>query len=538
MNIVELRKITYTPHGQKSPILKDVELTITQGDFVLLEGENFGGKSTLVDIILGFREPDNKDAQIKVFGGSPDSLKAKFNTGVVFQEKIELPSWTKVGKFMDLIESHCPDAKGKVTSFLQKSDIKVDEEFLSKETNNENRSPFAGSEARIFTLALALARSPKLLILDEPTAALTPENKRKYWQYVKTFSKEGGTVLVVSPKDKENDSVIEKELQENDIKPTKKLFLDKEKKNLILTLSNKPHSENIKTDFAAFEKIGIFHWIVLALKYAGMNFEKLRNQPTTVLLNFAVGIFFVIMVAFFSNLLPEQFSLVIPYSNYWLIVNICCFYLAVISITAIANDIVLKRKESVWLKFRQTLPVPALVYLFGEVIPYLLIWSLLAFLITITSSICFHLPFLSIFNISLCFVVGLLPLLFLGLIIGYRLPLDSVNLIALFLPFLFELPLIFGFYLRLILLSQSGDKIPQYIAKFAYGFDLFSTYSPIYHWVQLALGSVDAREYDQYFWLHLFWLIGIISIFGLLAVKTYRGYYKLAIANVTKKQET
>ncbi|MFN9953539.1 MAG: ATP-binding cassette domain-containing protein, partial [bacterium] len=113
-----------------------VDLTINQGEFVLLEGENFSGKSTIIDLILGIRDPDNDDAEVKLFGYLPNSIEARLLTGVVFQEQIELPSWTQVGQFMNLIESHYPNSKGKVKSVLEKSSIIVNDEFIKKRTND------------------------------------------------------------------------------------------------------------------------------------------------------------------------------------------------------------------------------------------------------------------------------------------------------------------------------------------------------------------------------------------------------------------
>lgn len=534
MNVIELSNITYTPPDRESPIMKNVDLTINQGEFVLLEGENFSGKSTIIDLILGIRYPDNDDAEVKLFGYLPNSIEARLLTGVVFQEQIELPSWTQVGQFMNLIESHYPNSKGKVKSVLEKSSIIVNDEFIKKRTNDRTRTPFAGSEARFFSLALALARSPKLLILDEPTAPLTPENKRKFWQYIKEFTKENGaTVLLVSPKDKENESLIERELRDNGIEPTKKLFLDKESKQLSVTSSTSTVSEEVKTNCDNFEKIGVFHWVILTLNYAGINFQKLQAQPIRPLLDFLFGIAVVIMFAFFFKELRNRdgLSSIIPYSEFWLLANICSFYLALVSTTSIGINIVLGRKEAGWIKYRQTLPVPSLVYLLGEIIPYWLIWSILAFMLTIASSIFLDLSLYSALDISKSLVIGMLPFLFLGLAIGYGLPLGSVDLIALGLPLLFAMPLVVEAFLKIAIIANL--ELPKYVVLA----DYISAYSPLYHWVQLALASVQAREYDQYFMIHVAWLIWTTAICALLAVKAYRRSYKFAIASTDRSQE-
>lgn len=548
MHIIELKNVAYTLPGAQIPLLDNIELVVNQGEFVILRGANARGKSTLVDIILGIREASNNDADIKLFGCLPNSLEAKFSTGVVFQKELEIPSWTQVGKFIDLVEQHYPGSQRKVISILQEFDI-FDSEFTRKRTNNATRSPFAGSQERILNLALALAGSPKLLILDEPiTNTLTETNKKKCWQHVKTFWKDGGTVLLVYPIDEGGviSDGIKEELRNNGIHPSKIFTLQRVNVNDIdspRTLILERNSEISIEGFQATEEIevdlksiGVFHWIALILKYARINGEKLLAQPISPILNFLFGITFVVAFSFFFNVLQDRIPVIFSYSGFWFLANICCFYLAVVSTTSIGTNIVLGRKEAQWTKFRQTLPVPPVVYLIGEVIPYLLIWSLLVFVLVIASFICLNLSFSFSLVILIALVSGLSLFLFLGLTIGYRLPLDAFSLASLGLPLLFALPLIAGILLKLAKIAF--DKTPQSLTKLSVIVDYLTVYSPLYHWVQLALGSVQSREYDQRFWIHLTWLAWATGFCLLLSVKAYRRSCKLVIASIDKRQDT
>ncbi|OCQ93528.1 hypothetical protein BCD64_01130 [Nostoc sp. MBR 210] len=554
MCVIELKNINYTLPGGQSPLLKDVELIVNKGEFVVLRGPNARGKSTLVEIILGIREADNNDGEVKLFGYSPDSLEAKFRTGVVFQKELELPSWTQVGKFIDLIESHYPDSKSQVITLLQEIGI-FDSDFTRKRTNNETRSPFSGSQERVLSLALALAGSPDLLIIDEPIpSSLTEANKRKCWQYVKTFWEDGGTVLLVYPVD-EGDIIndfIREELRNNGIQPSKIFTLKKindkdpdsprtvildegaqilQENNEVFSVDSSLNSDQIEV---GIKNTRLFHWIFLALKYAYINAEKLLAQPTRPALNFLFGIVFIIVLSLSFSELRKGDTALIPYSNFWLLANICSFYLAVVSTTSIGTNIALGRKEAQWTKFRQTLPVPPLIYILGEIIPYLLIWSLLAVLLAITSFICLHLPFSSVLAISVWLIAGLSLFLFLGLSIGYRLPLDALDLVALGLPLLFAIPLIIGAFLRL---ARIAGEISQNLVKLSIIADFITAYSPLYHWIQLVLASVQASEYDQHFWIHLAWLVWATSLCVLLAVKAYGHSCKLVMASIDRRQE-
>jgi ABC-type multidrug transport system ATPase subunit len=533
MNAIELRNVTYTPPNGKSPILKNIDLTVVQGEFVILRGANFIGKSTLIEIILGIREADNHDARVKLFGYSPNSLESKFLTGVVFQEKLELPTWTQVGKFINLIESHYPNSKGEVNSFLERNEIHFNDDFKHKRTTNEIRSPFSGGEERLLSLALALAGSPKLLVLDELTSPLSVKNTEKCWQCVKSFLEEQeGTVLLVSPKDD-----IEEELANNGIRLTRLITLEngglKESSKLFNSQITNNESDWTKNFSEEAKQVRIIHWVLLILQYAAINFGKLIAQPTRPVLNFLFGVLFVIATSFLFDELRDRASAIIAYSDFWLLANVCSFYLAVVSTTSIGTSVALQRKEAVWAKARQTLPLPPLIYLIGEIIPYLIIWSALAFFLAYISSICLHLSLSSVLAMAPRLVIGLLLFLFLGLATGYGLPLDSVDLIALGLPLLFNTPLVVGAFLKLV--KVAVDEVPQSLPKLLILTDTVAAYSPMYHWVQLILGSVLAREYDQYYWIHIAWLTWATGACAFLAVRAYSRSGKLI--NATKSPE-
>jgi hypothetical protein len=146
-----------------------------------------------------------------------------------------------------------------------------------------------------------------------------------------------------------------------------------------------------------------------------------------------------------------------------------------------------------------------------------------------------HLPFLSVLTISAWLIAGLPLFLFLGLSIGYRLPLDAVDLCALGLPLLFAIPLIIEAFLKLVRIVM--PEIPEILVRLSILADFTTAYSPLYHWVQLALGSVHSNEYDQHLWIHLTWLVWATGVSVLLAVKSYRHSSKLVMASTDQRKE-
>ena len=57
MNIIEIENLTYSYPAAKSPILKNISLTVEEGDFLAVVGNNGCGKSTLMRLLLGFEKP-------------------------------------------------------------------------------------------------------------------------------------------------------------------------------------------------------------------------------------------------------------------------------------------------------------------------------------------------------------------------------------------------------------------------------------------------------------------------------------------------
>ena len=87
MNAVELKDVTKSVEKgflKRKIILDKINLTIREGDVVLLTGESGVGKSTLIKIILGLLKPDSGNAQL--YGESPSLAHSKLHVGTVFQE--------------------------------------------------------------------------------------------------------------------------------------------------------------------------------------------------------------------------------------------------------------------------------------------------------------------------------------------------------------------------------------------------------------------------------------------------------------------
>ncbi|MEG4352178.1 ABC transporter ATP-binding protein [Microcoleus sp. LAD1_D3] len=162
MNLVELAQVSksfYKGFGV-SQVLKNINLTVKQNDFIVLRGENGSGKSTLLNLIIGVLKPSS--GQIKLMGLPPDNSSSKIGLGVVLQDT-QVPRKVKVKELVNLLRSYYPNP-------LSSEDILNKVSLAHKE--DAWATDLSGGQKQRLYFALALAGNPQLLILDEPTRNL------------------------------------------------------------------------------------------------------------------------------------------------------------------------------------------------------------------------------------------------------------------------------------------------------------------------------------------------------------------------------
>ena len=155
--------------AQKTPkqILKNINLTIDDGKFVVITGPNGSGKSTLAKIIMGIEKPTS--GKITFNGTDITNLsiaqRAKLGIGFAFQQPVKFKGLT----VKDLIE----------ISAGEKVDINVACSFLSdvglcarEYINRELDEKLSGGELKRIEIAMLEARKAKLSLFDEPEAGI------------------------------------------------------------------------------------------------------------------------------------------------------------------------------------------------------------------------------------------------------------------------------------------------------------------------------------------------------------------------------
>lgn len=183
---------------REEDVLEDINLEISQGDFVGVIGPNGGGKTTLLKIILGLAKPTQ--GEVKLYG----------------QPIHEFKTWTHIGyvpQRADQANTHIPITVEEVVTLgrvakaglfhrFSKADRKAVDAALQEVEMSEFRDRLitelsGGQQQRVF-IAKALASEPELLVLDEPTAGVDSESQEEFYQLLSKLSKTKLTLLIVS----------------------------------------------------------------------------------------------------------------------------------------------------------------------------------------------------------------------------------------------------------------------------------------------------------------------------------------------------
>jgi ABC-2 type transport system ATP-binding protein len=160
-----------------------VDLDIVAGETVALLGPNGAGKSTAIDMLLGLTSPDA--GSVTVFGRSPEQAVRAGLVGAMLQSG-GLISEVTVRELVELAASLYPRPMA-VAEVLARADL--------TELAGRRTTKLSGGQSQRVRFALALVPDPELLVLDEPTAAMDVESRRRFWASMRELTAAGRTVL-------------------------------------------------------------------------------------------------------------------------------------------------------------------------------------------------------------------------------------------------------------------------------------------------------------------------------------------------------
>ena len=191
--IIELKGVTKDFHGVVA--LRDVNFTLRAGEIHSLLGENGAGKSTLTKIIAGVHAASAGEV---LFDGKPVSFAnpaeaLRHGIAMVFQETSLVPSLTVAQNLYLGKEKFLNRLRGIYISaqqFLQSLNFGVDPTMYV--------SQLGAAQKQMVEIARAVHHQAKVIIFDEPTATLTPEEKHHFFALVQRLKKDGVSIVFIS----------------------------------------------------------------------------------------------------------------------------------------------------------------------------------------------------------------------------------------------------------------------------------------------------------------------------------------------------
>ena len=180
-----------------TPILENFSLEINTGDFIGITGESGIGKTTLLNIILGFYEPIEGAILVNDLPLSENIETWHSKLGLVRQDAYVLPGTIRnnIAFGQEVVDEE------KLISVLEqvKLDKWVNELPSGVETViGDHGALVSGGQKQRIAIARALYRNPEVLILDEVTTALDDKNKQVIWDIISELNKVGTTIVMVS----------------------------------------------------------------------------------------------------------------------------------------------------------------------------------------------------------------------------------------------------------------------------------------------------------------------------------------------------
>lgn len=190
--LLEVADIAYAYAGAQA--VRNVSLTVGQGEIVALLGANGAGKTTSVKMIAGVLRPRGGSIALNgvQLAGAPSHAVVRHGITLVPEGRLVFPQMTVLENLQ--LGAHIQSDRGTVQTLLDRA-------FTSFPRLQERRRQLAGSmsggEQQMLAIARGLMSSPRLIILDEPSLGLMPSMTQDLFRLIATINADGVGVLLV-----------------------------------------------------------------------------------------------------------------------------------------------------------------------------------------------------------------------------------------------------------------------------------------------------------------------------------------------------
>lgn len=183
---VEVRNLVKTYGGRN--VVDGLSFSVATGEVFALLGPNGAGKTTTVEILEGYRTADAGTVRVLGLDPKSDSSLLKPKTGLMLQQGGLFPQITP-REALHLFAAFYPRAHD-AEELLAELDL--------RDVANTRFRQLSGGQKQRLSLGLALVGEPKVVFLDEPTAAMDPQGRHKTWSTIRSLRERGTTVLLTT----------------------------------------------------------------------------------------------------------------------------------------------------------------------------------------------------------------------------------------------------------------------------------------------------------------------------------------------------
>ena len=189
--MIEIKNISYAYENNKN-VLSDITISIKEGESVGIVGANGAGKSTLLKILVGLCDGFSGEVIVDGFNLNKKNLNnIRKKAGYVFQDSDSQLFMTNVYDDVAFAPKNYGYSKEE-TDRLVKNAL---ESVGAQKLIDRKTYKLSGGEKKMVSIATVLSVVPDIILMDEPTIALDPSNRRKLINLLNTFSR---TKLIAS----------------------------------------------------------------------------------------------------------------------------------------------------------------------------------------------------------------------------------------------------------------------------------------------------------------------------------------------------
>ncbi|TSB44848.1 energy-coupling factor transporter ATPase [Alkalicoccobacillus porphyridii] len=190
--LLNMKDVSFTYNQTTAPVLTNVSLTLSKGEWVAVAGQNGSGKSTLAKLLSGQLLPSS--GSLTLDGEALGQLELRRRCGYVFQNPdhqfVGATIWDDLAFGLENYTVSREDMLEKINTYATLFDL---QDLLDKAPHQ-----LSGGQKQRAALAGMMVLEPEVIILDEATSMLDPKGREDVWQALQLVRKQGVTIVMIT----------------------------------------------------------------------------------------------------------------------------------------------------------------------------------------------------------------------------------------------------------------------------------------------------------------------------------------------------